>query len=51
MASDQLGLDGFEERLDGGLEAPVFVKWRFELFLGRKAGCRFRELCRVSGNE
>jgi hypothetical protein len=25
-APDQLGLDGFEEGLDGGVEAPMFVK-------------------------
>jgi hypothetical protein len=33
------------------IEAPIFVKRRFELFLGRKAGCRFRERCSVLGNE
>jgi hypothetical protein len=25
-APDQLGLDGFEERLDNGIDAPMFVK-------------------------
>ena len=25
-APDQFGLDGFEERLDNGIDAPMFVK-------------------------
>jgi hypothetical protein len=25
-AQDQLGLDGLEERLDNGVDAPMFVK-------------------------
>ena len=25
-APDQFGLDGFEERLDDGIDAPMFVK-------------------------
>ena len=25
-APDQFGLDGFEERLDNGVDAPMFVK-------------------------
>ena len=51
LPPDQFSFVGFEECLDGGIEAPVFVKRRFELFLGRKAGCRFRERCSVLGNE
>jgi len=48
---DQLCLDGFEERLDGGIEAPIFVKERSELIWTRKAGCRFRERYSVSNSE
>ena len=48
---DQLGLDGFEEGLDCGVEAPIFVKRRFELFSVHRAGCRFRGRCSVSGIE
>jgi hypothetical protein len=29
IAPDQLSLDGFEERLNHGIEAPIFVKLRF----------------------
>ena len=25
---DQFGLDGLEESLDGGIEAPMFVRWQ-----------------------
>ncbi len=32
IAPDQFRLDGFEEGFDGGIEAPIFVKRRFEPF-------------------
>ena len=33
---DQLGLDGFEERFNGGIEAPIFVNTAFPVFLACK---------------
>ena len=38
IAPDQLCLDGLEECLNHRIEAPIFVKWRFELTLGRRVG-------------
>jgi hypothetical protein len=32
-APNQLGLDGLEERLDNGVDAPMSVKHEFELIL------------------
>ena len=39
---DQLCLQAFEERLDGGIEAPIFVKRLLETFAGDINGQRFR---------
>ena len=50
-APDHLGLDRLEERLDGSVEAPILVKWRFGLVLGRKTGCRFRKRYSALDNE
>ena len=51
VSPDQFGLDGFEERFDGGVEAPISVKPRSGTILGRIAGYRFRGRCSVLGNE
>jgi hypothetical protein len=39
---DQFGPDGFEEFLDNGIDAPMFVKQEFELILLRRVRCRLR---------
>ena len=44
-APEQLGLDGLEERLDNGVDAPMFVKREFELILLRRVRCRLRARC------
>ena len=44
-APDQLGLDGLEERLDNGVDAPLSVKQEFELILLRRVRCRLRARC------
>ena len=48
---DQLGRDGFKERLNRRIEAPIFVKRQFAWFSGRIAGCRFRGRCSASDIE
>ncbi len=47
VAPDQLRLDGFEARFHHGIEAPIFVKERFELTLRRRVGCIFLGPCSV----
>lgn len=42
LPPDEFRLQGFEERLDGGIEAPIFVKHRRELFPGDRGERRFR---------
>ena len=44
-APDQFCLDGLEERLDHGVDAPMFVKQKFELILLRRVRCRLRARC------
>ena len=44
-APDQLGLNRLEERLDNGVDAPMFVKQEFELILLRRVRCRLRARC------
>ena len=44
-APNQLGLDGLEEGLDSGVDAPMFVKQEFELILLRRVRCRLGARC------
>ena len=36
MSPDKFSFDGFEERLDSGIEAPIFVNTAFSMFLACK---------------
>jgi len=38
LPPDEFSLQGFEERLDGGIEAPIFVKRWSEMVLGDTGG-------------
>ena len=42
---DQLRLNRLEERLENGVDAPMFVKREFELILLRRVRCRLRARC------
>jgi hypothetical protein len=44
-APDQFGLEGLEKRLDHGVDAPMFVKQKFELILLRRVRFRLRARC------
>jgi len=45
LAPEQLGLVGLEERLDNGVDVPMFVKREFELILLHRVRCRLRARC------
>ena len=44
-APEQLHLDNISERLDNGVDAPMFVKQEFELILLRRVRRRLRSRC------
>ena len=44
-APDQLRLDDLAERLDNGVDAPMFVKQESELILLCRVRCRLRARC------
>ena len=50
LAPDQFCLQRLEERLDGGVEAPTFVKRVSAVFQDGADARRFRGRCIVSGS-